>query len=272
MYSQHKALATLTMTILMQCTGSFAAEAQNSDTTSGATASRTMFTDSEQPLFSTPLFSGGALTGRLDQDVQNAAAARQSQAIGIVAIQQQAIARADYEMRRQMRSVARYLSQYCLRNHSEFPGIAGDEQTAVITQLAQLVPTNPYAATTTGGTTYGISTMYDSNGAALSTTNSWSAAADPDATTPAMHGRLRLQMDYSVEPNDVDIWKRTAAPDGWNAAPGTITVIGNNEGFFVVWGAGVDGRPVKDSSGTSIYLVPVTVSGTGADQEPPNAY
>jgi hypothetical protein len=47
---------------------------------------------------------------------------------------------------------------------------------------------------------------------------------------------------------------KTAVPDDWIAMPGTITIIHNTENLFLVWGAGVDGRPIKDKA-TNEYAI-----------------
>ena len=35
------------------------------------------------------------------------------------------------------------------------------------------------------------------------------------------------------------------APDTWSEPAGTITIIHNTEKFFLIWGSGVDGKPLK---------------------------
>ena len=56
---------------------------------------------------------------------------------------------------------------------------------------------------------------------------------------------VRIVVDASLSNSQID-FKRSTPPDDWLAMPGTITIIHNTENLFAVWGAGVDGRPIKD--------------------------
>ncbi len=90
----------------------------------------------------------------------------------------------------------------------------------------------------------------------------FSTAAD-DPQFAAVHG------EPNVDPQDIDVkinvdlglsnmgieQFRTSVPDNWLAMPGTITIIHNTENLFIVWGAGVDGRPIHDGASGNYAVI-----------------
>jgi hypothetical protein len=195
----------------------------------------------EVPLFPQPLFSDSPMSQQLDADMRSRQVVTANPVVKPVTN-----SAVDDEMRRQMRNVSRYLQLYGIRNGGRFPGFQNDEMQAARVQLTELVPNNPYSF------------------------NSQVFAEPWSEDQAAQHvGRIRLQMDLSLTRGIVDNWS-TNPPNDWYAAPGTITAIGNNQGLFIVWGAGQDGRPVKNPSSGRTMIMSGTTSGTVNDQSAPN--
>ncbi|MBY0358106.1 MAG: hypothetical protein K2W82_08905 [Candidatus Obscuribacterales bacterium] len=185
----------------------------------------------------------------------------------------------DSEMRQQMSKVSSWLQEFSLRNHGNFPGIASDTnspQAASQVQLTELVGPNPYADVASAspsneelnGLGPGISAYYGSEGSPASgspvESDEWMAEQQAQKV-----GRVQLGMDYSISSSSIEAW-RNEPPDSWRGAPGTIYANGNYQGLFYVWGAGIDGKPVKDSSGRRTYIVTGRTGATQQDQIAPN--
>jgi hypothetical protein len=190
----------------------------------------------ERPLFPQPLFPDFSM----DAGVQGATG---SPAV-VVPVATRTAADVDNEMRRQMRSVARYLELYGIRNGSRFPGFQDEEMQAARVQLMELVPNNPYGSSPWG--------------------EQWSEQQDSQEID-----RIRLQMNLSLSTSVIDNWT-TNPPSDWTAPPGTITAIGNNQGLYIVWGAGQDGKPIRNPSSGRTLIITGTTSGTVNDQSAPN--
>lgn len=157
---------------------------------------------------------------------------------------------ADAMMTKQVREVASWMQNYCSSNVF-FPRV-GDEQNWVRAQLTELVPYNPYdpnslnqaesgvpiAAPLTGSGPGGEILSYDEQA------NEMIAQQD---------NRIQIQVDYSMTLEQVRQYE-TNPPDDWQADAGTITIVSTNQGmnqnsptdFFIVWGAGANGRPIRD--------------------------
>ncbi len=157
---------------------------------------------------------------------------------------------ADAMMAKQIREVASWMQNYCSSNVF-FPRV-GDEQNWVRSQLTELVPFNPYdpnslnqaesgvpiAAPLTGSGPGGEILSYDEQA------NEMIAQQDD---------RIRIQVDYSMTLEQAKQYQINP-PDDWQAPAGTITIVSTNQGmnqnsptdFFLVWGAGANGRPVRD--------------------------
>jgi hypothetical protein len=152
----------------------------------------------------------------------------------------------DQRMYEQMNRVASWLSQYCTWNH-RFPEY-GDEMTWAKQQINQIVPNPPYQ---TGSIRMA---------SGLDADPEYNQPADspeyisPPPGSPESLNRIQLNFDPSLSEQQVQNW-RTDPPDEWQAAPGTITAISNNQNLFVIWGAGIDGQPIKDPTTKRVIMV-----------------
>ncbi|MBX9690718.1 MAG: hypothetical protein K2X27_28645 [Candidatus Obscuribacterales bacterium] len=182
--------------------------------------------------------------------------------------------RANEEMRNQIQRVAGWLREFSLRNQNRFPGVYGDANTigrASRVQLTELAGANPYKE---------LSSQIKSDGSnELSSAlfYSYFAGGSPTTVRPLANdewtaeltaenaNRINLQMDRSASNGQLTSYRDLGAPSNWEAAPGTITACGNGQGFLYVWGAGADGKPVKDSNGKP-YIVSADTGSTLNDQ------
>ncbi len=136
----------------------------------------------------------------------------------------------------QMRQVASWVDNWVVMNH-RFPEI-GDETTYALQQLNELVPNNPYRA----GSAYMV--------AGESVDNAY-LVQEGEPIPPPMTGskedddRVVFVRDYGLTVPEVNQYSADPPVD-WRAKPGTITVITNDQYLFVVWGAGYDGKPLRD--------------------------
>ena len=151
--------------------------------------------------------------------------------------QQMALAELDDRMFRQMRQVSGWLDQYCMWNH-RWPEV-GDETNEATQQLNQLVPNNPYA---NGLLTLGQGLDADSQYTDPNASPVDMPAPDDQA---ANLNRVQLGIDNSMTEEDVREDMKNP-PDSWTADPGTISGIGNQQTLYVIWGAGRNGKPLKD--------------------------
>ncbi|MBY0358941.1 MAG: hypothetical protein K2W82_13130 [Candidatus Obscuribacterales bacterium] len=58
--------------------------------------------------------------------------------------------------------------------------------------------------------------------------------------------KIRFVDDLGLNQQNCEHWQQISAPS-LKAAPGTITVITNNENLLLIWGAGADMRPLVDT-------------------------
>lgn len=203
--------------------------------------------EEDDPLFPQPLFSN---------DAEQTPIHVQSDSARDKAVQS--------EMRRQMRAVARYLQLYGIRNGSRFPGLQNDETNAARVQLTELVPNNPYGfATTFSAMAYGGLPVAEQTGSPL-----WGDQWTQELAAQQLD-RIRLEMDFSLTPAIIDNYT-VNPPQQWVAPPGTITAIGNNQGLFLVWGAGQDGLPIRNPINGRVLIITGSTSGTVSDQSAPN--
>ncbi len=156
--------------------------------------------------------------------------------------QQHAVASAmavnDGELFSQMRAVASWVDNYVVWNH-RFPEL-GDESTAAFQQLNDLVPNNPYLP----GASYVVPGVPSDN---TYLKNEGEAIIPPMPGSKVDGDRIRFVRDYGLTVLAVDEYSKDPPLD-WRAAPGTITIITNDQYLFVVWGAGADGKPLRDYS------------------------
>ncbi len=156
--------------------------------------------------------------------------------------QQHAVANAraenDGQLFSQMRAVASWVDNYVVWNH-RFPEL-GDESTAAFQQLNDLVPNNPYRS----GASYVVPGVPSDN---TYLKNEGEAIAPPMPGSKVDGDRIRFVRDYGLTVLAVDEYSKDPPVD-WGAAPGTITIITNDQYLFIVWGAGADGKPLRDYS------------------------
>lgn len=225
----------------------------------------------DTPLFPTPLFSDDAMATRLDNDIKAANQHNSPTANTQVSLDYEARiadAQVDDEMRRQMRDVARYLLRYGVRNGSRFPANQNDEMWALKAQLIELVPNNPYNAGATEAYSWGMPARYNNNGSPATGAAVW---GDPyrEQLQAMQSDRIRLSYDFGLNPQLADQYT-TNPPGDWSAPAGTISAIGNNQGFFIVWGADRNGKPIKNPANGRTFVISATTSGTINDQSAPN--
>ncbi len=142
----------------------------------------------------------------------------------------------DGQMFSQMRQVANWVDNWVVWNH-RFPEI-GDETTYALQQLNELVPNNPYIA----GSAYMVSGQ--------TVDNAYLNAEGEQETTPMADSkidtdRIVFVRDFGLTVLEVDQYSLDPPVD-WRAKPGTITVITNDQYLFIIWGAGSDGKPLRD--------------------------
>jgi len=135
----------------------------------------------------------------------------------------------------QMRSVAAWVDNWVVFNH-RFPEI-GDESTYALQQLNELVPNNPYLP----GSAYAVPGMTVDNAYLNNEGEQSTAMADSKVDSDRIH----FVRDYGLTVSEVDEFSKDPPAD-WRASPGTITIITNDQYLFIVWGAGANGKPLRD--------------------------
>ncbi|MBP9091653.1 hypothetical protein KBI23_11525 [bacterium] len=144
----------------------------------------------------------------------------------------------DGQMFDQMRQVANWVDNWIVWNH-RFPEI-GDETTYALQQLNELIPNNPYIA----GSAYMVSGQTVDN-AYLN--QEGEQPTPPMADSKIDNDRIVFVRDFGLTVLEIDQYS-VDPPVDWRAKPGTITVITNDQYLFIVWGAGADGKPLRDLS------------------------
>jgi hypothetical protein len=170
--------------------------------------------------------------------------------------QQMALEDQNEQMFTDMRRVAQWLDQYCLWN-KRFPEF-GDEMIQAQQQLNQLTPNNPYKddQLTLGR---GLDAQ-PGFGNFDYQTNSYNNADVYQMQYPvpddqnANLNRIQLSINNSLSEEQAQEWLRQP-PEEWQAPPGTISAIGNQQNMYVLWGAGRDGRPLRDALSHRTQLI-----------------
>lgn len=216
-----------------------------------------------------PLFSDFSMTSQSNKKSNSgaSAAAKQAQLKEIVDS-------ADNSMRNQMQKVAGWLQEFCLRNQNRFPGNYGSSGTierAAEVQLTELVGSNPYAGAVgavqdgeLNGLSPGLSYYYNSDGtpntAGPVANDEWTA----ELTADNAH-RIKLAMDQSISQNTLEEYRKSP-PLNWTGQPGTIYGYGDGQGNLYVWGAGFDGKPIKNPGGVGTYILFAQTANNVEDQ------
>lgn len=178
----------------------------------------------------------------------------------------------DNEMRNQMKSEFNWMNNYLIRNGSRFPGVLqNDILWAAKIQMTELVPNNPYnwGAVEQSGE-MGMPAYTNPDGTWQTGSPVWQNYWQEHLVSDQMN-RINLVYDPSITPNRIDDWAQNP-PSDWVGPPGQITCIGNNQGFFIVWGAGRDGKPVKNPYNKGVYILGGNTYKTVTDQSAPNGF
>jgi hypothetical protein len=142
----------------------------------------------------------------------------------------------DGQMFDQMRQVANWVDNWVVWNH-RFPEI-GDETTYALQQLNELIPNNPYIA----GSAYMVSGETVDNAYLV---QEGEPQTPPMADSKIDSDRIVFVRDFGLTVPEIDQYS-VDPPVDWRAKPGTVTVITNDQYLFIIWGAGADGKPLRD--------------------------
>lgn len=78
--------------------------------------------------------------------------------------------------------------------------------------------------------------------------------------------RVRMQLSTTLLPQQITILRQqpasgiTDGDPGWKAEPGTITILHNGYDLVAVWGADIDGHPVKDAKANRAKIVKIRLA------------
>jgi hypothetical protein len=153
---------------------------------------------------------------------------------------------ANVQMYSDMRHVAGWLDGYCLQNH-RFPE-GTEEMNWATNQLNQLIPNNPYRPS--------LITLIpgaDEN----PTYEAPEEIGDvPQQYATAGNSVNRITLIFNPSLSDYMVTEYlTNPPDDWRAPPGSVTAISNNVDLFMLWGAGPDGKPLRDPVSKRLQLI-----------------
>lgn len=76
----------------------------------------------------------------------------------------------------------------------------------------------------------------------------------PEATAPPSAVRIKITADPTVSFVHANEWRKKI-PEDWHDAPGTIHIVHNGHDSALIWGAGVEGKPVFDREKQRFKLV-----------------
>ncbi len=157
---------------------------------------------------------------------------------------------ADQYLFLQMQKISEWLDNYVVMNH-RFPEQVvggqdaynltfgqGDELTFALQEMSLLIPNNPY----------GPGTIYAQPGTDV---NPLLQVEDGQpaiqAPSDGMQTHNRIVVSYDGALNTADLNSLTEhPPDEWRGSPGTIGIVTDNLYHFIIWGAGRDGKPIRD--------------------------
>jgi hypothetical protein len=153
-----------------------------------------------------------------------------------VAEAQAASEKCNIELREKIELVAAQFKNYRLHSGS-FPE-PGHPAQALASKLERLAGSNPFAS-------FPVRTAAD---------DSEFAAKHGTASCTKENICVHIFLDASLSNFQINTLRATAPAD-WLAMPGTITIIHNTENLFAVWGAGVDGKPIRDKTNTQYSIL-----------------
>lgn len=165
----------------------------------------------------------------------------------------------DNELFRQMQSVSDWMNNFVVMNH-RFPEqyIGGedpynmtfgqaDQMTIAMQQMNMLIPNNPYV----NGGIY----MQPGEDVAAGLQNSDdSPVTVMPSNSKFNQNRIKIIYDRSLNPTGV-AELALHPPDEWTASPGTVCFVTDSLYYFIVWGAGADGKPIRDPVSGNARLV-----------------
>jgi hypothetical protein len=152
----------------------------------------------------------------------------------------------DARMYEQMSKVSQWVNYYTTVNH-RFPE-SGDEMKAAKEELNQLIPNPPY-----NPHSMRLAPGLDADPLFAQPEHA-SVVGVEDSDTGTTLNRVNLIIDLSLTELEIQGW-RTDPPVDWQMAPGTVTVISNQQSIFVIWGAGADGLPLRDQYSHRVLMI-----------------
>lgn len=75
---------------------------------------------------------------------------------------------------------------------------------------------------------------------------------------PDANARAFVGYDPGISENMVRYWTQFP-PEEWQAAPGSIAILHNGRDRFIVWGASIDSKPLRDENG-AIHILNVRLN------------
>jgi len=153
----------------------------------------------------------------------------------------------DMRLYEQMVKVSNWIAQYCVWNH-RFPE-EGDQMEDAKRQLNQLVPNIPYQ---TGELQ--LAEGLDADPEYATPVDSPEETFQPTPVAATMD-RIQIQSsDLSLTDADIQEYLKHP-PEEWNAPPGTITAISNQQNVYVLWAANYKGLPLRDPDSGRVRLI-----------------
>jgi hypothetical protein len=67
-------------------------------------------------------------------------------------------------------------------------------------------------------------------------------------------GNVRMCLENSINNANAMNWRNIKPPENWSAPAYNIVVLSDGNDKFLIWVAGVDGRPLRDSSNRTLIV------------------
>lgn len=156
---------------------------------------------------------------------------------------------ANYQVRNQMRTVANFLQDFCQMNY-RFPN-PGDERDWAQAKLTMKCPENPFKPDSTD---YAQDDMLFAGMDHFASTG-MQGSVDLQTAEQIAQAKDKIHFaDDSFGPDQIQEYAKNPPPN-WVANPGTITAVSNDNNMFVVWGAGYDGKPIRDPMTGRVFMI-----------------